>query len=262
MGDGVAIAEFVGGSRDPGSDIKGAMGRNKLGGIEIVKFQPACGLVAVGTFRRAAFVGKMLLKIVVSPLVVARRLQFADFLEVREGVFLFIHRRVVGPDRLLVEEDAFLGKSPERHGPQATIADRVGVLPEGGSRIVPDHAILRRGIAHTVRLWRCLVAVFLQLGCNNFRDLCGSIRIGVNAIRKKLRALAERRMQVNDWGLGLGCKAFKEGEDFLFEDRGIDPLVRTLKSRHGLDHPDHGFARQRPELGYHLLVGDAKFPAL
>ena len=180
----------------------------------------------------------------------------------REGVFLFIHLRVVGPDRLLVEEDAFLGKSPERHGPQATIADRVGVLPESGSRIVPDHAILRRGIAHTGRLWRCLVSVFIQLCCNDFCDLCGSIHIGENAIRKKPGALAEWRMQVNDRGLGLGGNAFKEGEDFLFEDRGVDPPVRTFKSWHGFEHPDHGLARQRPELGYHLLVGDAKFPAL
>ena len=72
LSDGVAIAQFVGGSRDSGSDIKGAMGRNKLGSIEILKFQPAGGLVAVGAFRRAAFVGKMLLEILVSPLVVAR----------------------------------------------------------------------------------------------------------------------------------------------------------------------------------------------
>ena len=71
----------------------------------------------------------MLHKIVVRALVITRCLEFTDFLVERKGVFLLMHFARVGPNGLLIEQDALFGEGGKVHRSQPSITNRISIFP-------------------------------------------------------------------------------------------------------------------------------------
>ena len=86
-------------------------------------------MIKLGVFRGAALAGNMLHKIVVRALVITRCLEFTDFLVERKRVFLLMHFARVGPNGLLIEQDALLGEGGKVHRSQTSITNRISIFP-------------------------------------------------------------------------------------------------------------------------------------
>ena len=211
----------------------------ELCGVDVVELEETSELVAEWIATATAFAGDVFCEIIVRPFVVTGGFEFADFFKVGKGVLAHMELAGVLPDGFLVDEDLLGGEAAIDGASEAAGANRVGGLKVKGCAVIPDDEVLRGCMGHTLGHGRCLIAILLQYGSDDFCHFSSPGSVRVNLVWEVLRKCFEWGVEVNDGGSGFFGDKVDAGNDFV-TDNGVLDAPLFWEDGNWIADPDDG----------------------